>query len=141
MTVEDAFLTQGDLDLREYRRGLLQGELRFPRCDECGDALWPPRPQCPRCGSAVLTWHAVPRDGRLFTWTVVARTHLPEFTDRVPYAAGIIEIPDIGIRMMGFVDADPAVLVMAQVLTWTVLRNADGLPRVRWRPEAGGRHE
>jgi uncharacterized OB-fold protein len=68
----------------------------------------------------------------LFTWTVVGRTTLPEFVERTPYAVGVIEVDQIGIRVVGFIDHPPSELAMAMRLAWRVLANAQGEPRVHW---------
>ena len=125
-------------DLQGYRDGLEQGELRAQCCDACGAHQWPPRPACRRCRGFGLTWVPLPPTATLFTWTVVARTQLPGFADKVPYAVGVLEYDELRIRLVGRLDADPGSLRVGDRLGWTVEQAGDGGLQPLWRPADGG---
>jgi uncharacterized OB-fold protein len=130
-------MTQSE-DLQGYRDGLAQGELRGRCCTECGRYQWPPRPACAYCRSFEAEWVALPQTASLFTWTVVARTRLAGFTDRVPYAVGVLEYASLRIRLVGRLDADPYGLRVGDRFAWTVEPAADGGPQPVWRPVEPG---
>ena len=120
-------------DLAGYREALLAGQLAGQRCDRCRRHWWPPRPACPRCGSLDFAWVTLPREAELFSWTVVAHPTLPAFSDRVPYAVGVMAFHDIGIRVVGFVDGAPENLSIGLRMAWEVPPNrSTDAPPVRW---------
>jgi uncharacterized OB-fold protein len=123
-------------DLQGYRDGLARGELCGQRCDACGEHQWPPRPACVHCRSFDLRWVPLPESADLFTWTVVARTRLAGFEDKVPYAVGVLEFQDPKLRMVGRLDADPDRLEVGDRFSWTVEPSVDGSAQPVWRPVA-----
>lgn len=124
----------GDPDLLPYWEGLAAGKLLAQYSPAAGRYRWPPRAACPRTGSGEFTWRALGPTARLFTWTVIENSPLPEFAGHPPYAVGVMEFADSGIRMVGFIDADPAGLIMDMPFAWSIETNGDGEPRVVWRP-------
>ena len=96
----------------EFYAGAAAGELRVPRCPQCGEFVWYPEPACPRDGG-VPGWVAVSGRGTLFSWAVVQRAFLPAFADKVPFVSALVAIdedPRVRIPTI-IVDADPASLV------------------------------
>jgi uncharacterized OB-fold protein len=71
-------------------------ELRFQCCNDC--ALWrhPPAPNCPHCGSVVVTWKIAPSRAELFSYTVVYHASTPVLREHVPYNIAIVSFPDLG---------------------------------------------
>jgi len=125
-------------DLQGYRDGLDRGELCCQRCHACGEHQWPPRPACVSCRSFALEWVTLPDSAVLFTWTVVARTRLAGFEEKVPYAVGVLEYDDPRLRLVGRLDADPDRLEVGDRFSWTVEPSVDGSPQPVWRPAAAG---
>ena len=87
------------------------GELRIPRCEECGAYVWYPQETCPADGG-VLVWTRVSGRGTLFSWAVVRRAFLPAFADRVPFVTALVALAeDAPVRLPTYlVDADPDTL-------------------------------
>ena len=52
------------------------------RCPSCAAVTFPQKPSCPRCGTAGLDRHLLPRRGTLWTWTT------QDFLPKEPYASG-----------------------------------------------------
>jgi len=52
------------------------------KCPECSAITFPFQSSCPRCGSAEMAQHLLPRQGTLWTWTT------QEFLPKEPYAGG-----------------------------------------------------
>jgi uncharacterized OB-fold protein len=122
-----------DLDLAGYLAGAAQGELRVQECLHCGTRRWPPRDSCARCGGLESTWVPVDPSGTLYTWTVVWNTPLPGFRDHVPYAVGVIELDDGGIRILGYLDCPPASLTIGDRLLATFEEVRPGIKVPAWR--------
>jgi uncharacterized OB-fold protein len=62
--------------------------------------------------------------GRLFAWTVVRHAFLPQFSDDVPYATGLVAL-----------DEDPSVRIVTRIVDCDPERLAFHMPvRVVFRP-------
>ena len=84
-----------------------EGKLLIKRCADCGRAHFYPRPFCPFCWSAAVSWEAASGQAALYTWSVVHHNDLPPFSDRIPYVAAVVDLAE-GPRMMtNVVDCDP----------------------------------
>lgn len=57
-----------------------RGELRVPRCADCGRFRWPPGPFCPACQSQATEW-VEPGRARIYSFTVL---HEPAGPDGEP---------------------------------------------------------
>jgi uncharacterized protein len=81
-----------------FWRGGAAGELRFLRCDACGEYVHPPRPVCPRCLGRRLTARAVSGAATVYSVTV---NHHPWYPgQQVPYAVVLVELPEqAGLRL------------------------------------------
>jgi uncharacterized OB-fold protein len=55
-------------------------QLLGSRCNECGATTWPKQARCPRCSSADMSEHRLPRRGTLVAWTTQG------FVPKLPYA-------------------------------------------------------
>lgn len=74
--------------------GCRAGELRIPRCADCGRWVWYPSAACPGCGGGRHVWTPVSGRGRIFTWVRVHRAFLPGFTERVPYITALVALDE-----------------------------------------------
>lgn len=123
-----------DPELAPFWDGTERDELRVQRCAACGAFRWPPRPSCAACSSLEVEWMPAPTRGELFSWTVVARSTLPEFVDEVPYAVGIVALDAVPVRIIGRVETgDLAALREGMPLTATFRDHASGVRLVVWR--------
>jgi uncharacterized OB-fold protein len=88
------------------------GELRIPRCEECGAYVWYPQERCPADGGT-LVWTPVSGRATLFSWAVVRRAFLPAFEDKVPFVTALVALDeDPAVRIATYiVDTDPDALV------------------------------
>lgn len=94
-------------DFARFWQGCAEGRLVVPRCGS-GHLVWPPRPACPRCFKLVRDWTEVGGSGRLYSWTVVHRTHLPWYSGRTPYVVGIVALDlEQTVRMVGRCELAP----------------------------------
>ncbi len=50
--------------------GVESGELRLPRCTDCGGAYFPPSPVCPACTSRRTEWITASGDATLYSYVI-----------------------------------------------------------------------
>jgi uncharacterized OB-fold protein len=67
----------------EHLDGAARGELRIPRCVDCGREFWPAGPVCPYDFSEHLEWTTDPGTGVINSWVRCHRQYFPG--DDVPY--------------------------------------------------------
>lgn len=84
--------------------GAAAGELRVPRCADCGRFVWYPADACPNCGGTDHAWVATSGRGTLFSWAIVRRAFLPAFEDLVPFVTAVVALDD-----------DPSVRIVARL--------------------------
>ena len=93
---------------RPFWEGCRAGELRIPRCRDCGRWVWYPASACPGCGGGRHEWTRVSGRGRLFTWVRVHRAFLPGYQDRVPFLTALVELEeDARLRLATFLREVP----------------------------------
>ncbi len=93
---------------RPFWEGCRAGELRIPRCRDCGRWVWYPASACPECGGGRHEWTHVSGRGRLFTWVRVHRAFLPGYQDRVPFLTALVELEeDARLRLATFLRDSP----------------------------------
>jgi uncharacterized OB-fold protein len=76
------------------------------QCRDCGKLLFPKTGVCPSCRSTELGDHAMPRQGILYSWSVVHVAPKPWIT---PYVIGYVDLPN-GVRVFSHIGGDPAAL-------------------------------
>jgi uncharacterized OB-fold protein len=124
-----------DLDFEPFWAGTAKGELRVQRCGSCGAVRWPPRDACAKCGAVKAEWVAVAGRGQLFSWTVIARTPLADFAERVPYVVGLVALDDWPVRFVGGVAIDdPDKLAIGMPVTVAFRDEPSGRVLPVWRP-------
>jgi uncharacterized protein len=99
-------LPSPDPETRPFWDAAREHRLLIQRCEDCGSAIFYPRPFCPECWSEQVAWVEAAGRATLYTWSTVYRNDLPPFGARVPYGAAIVERHE-GPRMMtNIVDCD-----------------------------------
>jgi uncharacterized protein len=124
-----------DPELEPFWDGTEKDEIRVQRCAACGTVRWPPRPACATCNSLQTEWVRAPGRGELFSWTVVARSTLPEFEAQVPYAVGLVALHGMPVRVIGRVETDdPWALQVAMPVAAVFRNHASGVRLAVWQP-------
>jgi uncharacterized protein len=77
-----------------YWDGAARGALVIQRCGDCGRWIHFPEPACPSCGSDTLGFEPVSGAGTVETFSVIHRSFVAEFVDRVPYVIAWIALPE-----------------------------------------------
>lgn len=85
---------------RKYWDKIKEGALYLQQCSRCHRFVFYPRSLCPYCWGSDLEWKPVSGKGRLYSYTVVNVSALPEFADETPYIYTVIEL-DEGVKMPG----------------------------------------
>jgi uncharacterized protein len=89
-----------DQNSKGFWRGLVDDEIRLPRCESCGNLWFPPTPGCPICGAAGFETVVARPTGTIYSWVVVHRSLHPEFADELPYVIATVALDD-GPKLMG----------------------------------------
>lgn len=136
-------LPQPGPDTQEFWDGCRRHELRLQRCSGCRRARFAPRPSCPHCGALEFAWFTARGSARVHAWTVVHGPTLPAFQHLVPYAAGVVELPE-GVFMVGQIRGCPPDAVRAGLpvrVEFDDLTPDVSLPHWRVAPAGRGRAE
>jgi uncharacterized OB-fold protein len=78
------------LDDIEHLDGAARGELRIPRCEQCGRTFWPAGPVCPHDGSTEVAWVSDPGTGTVSSWVRFHKRYYAD--DQVPYVVVQVEL-------------------------------------------------
>jgi uncharacterized protein len=87
------------VDTRPFWDGCLQDELRYQRCDACGEAQFPPGTVCTHCHAGNPDWHVSQGLGTVYSFSVVKRAPTAEFKTDAPYVLALVDLAE-GFRMM-----------------------------------------
>lgn len=107
----------------EYWEGAKHGELRLPKCRDCGKFHFYPRTLCPHCGSVNLEWKNCSGRGVVYSYTVVHRAPSPAFEADVPYVVAVIALEE-GPHLMSSIVNVPADRVRVGENVRVTFRNA-----------------
>lgn len=67
-------------------------------CPACAQYIFYPRGLCPSCLQSGMEWKEVTGKGRVYSYTIVYVSSLPDFHNETPYIYALIELAE-GIRM------------------------------------------
>jgi uncharacterized OB-fold protein len=92
---------QTPFTIEQFYRHINEGKLLGGKCKKCGKLNLPPRPVCPDCFSKEFEWTAIPKSGKLLTYTVI-HVAPSQFQSMAPYAIGIVQLQN-GSRLPGMI--------------------------------------
>lgn len=114
-----------------------QGRLVYRACLDCGRGLNPPTAHCPHCGGWNTDWKTASGQGRLFSWTTVARQIHPDFP--TPYTVVLVELADSSdVRLVGRLAGEPELRPGMPMEVWFERIGEDGPTLPQWRPAGRG---
>ena len=119
--------TEGSEEFWEASRS---GQLLLPWCGSCEKPFWYPRPVCPRCLSADVSWKPSSGAGEIHAVSVQHRPGMGRDADDGPYAVAIVALVE-GVSMLTNIvgcDPDDASVGMAVQVTWHELSDGRQLP-------------
>jgi uncharacterized OB-fold protein len=76
-----------------FWEGTCQGEIRFPKCRDCGRYHWYPCLLCPFCHSQNIQWTPLTSQARLYSWSHVDWS-LPSLGIRGPFILALVEFDE-----------------------------------------------
>ncbi len=82
-----------------YWDAAARGELVVQQCGACNFHVFPPRANCPACGSSELSWKPVTGQGTIYTYTVAHRAPHPVLAEQCPFTLAVVELEE-GPRLM-----------------------------------------
>ena len=83
---------------RSWREFPQRYRLEAAKCEACEKIHYPPRVVCSKCGGSTFENIALPREGKVVTFTIV-RVPPAGFTEQTPLPIAIVEVMD-GVRIM-----------------------------------------
>lgn len=107
-------LPAADPATREYWEAARRGELRLPRCVDCGRFHFYPRTLCPHCGGVNLEWQPGSGYGEVYSLTIVQRAPSPAFENDVPYVVAVIALDEGPHLMSNVVNISPQLVRIGQ---------------------------
>ena len=122
-------------ETRHFWEGTQRGELLLQRCEDCGDAYFPPRPFCPHCaGSHVAVFPASGR-GSLHSFVI---SHLPTAGFTPPYAIAIVALEEGPHMLSNIVECPqtPEALQLDMPLSVVFVAASDSVTLPLFRPGA-----
>jgi uncharacterized OB-fold protein len=79
--------------------GLGRQTLLLPRCRDCEESFFPPRPFCPACWSDEIEWRPSTGTGEIYTFCIV-RAYAPSIHEhRLPFVIAIVRL-DEGVQLL-----------------------------------------
>jgi uncharacterized protein len=94
-------------EMKAFWAATAEGRLTMPKCDDCSEYVWYPRPFCPACGSTNVTWTDVSGNGTVYTFTVVHRSGVPGYREALPYVIAYVQLEEGPKVMTNIVGIDP----------------------------------
>jgi uncharacterized OB-fold protein len=121
---------------RVYWEGLLDGQLRLPRCRGCGRHVWTPQWMCPRCHGTDFDWPTLRAADQVYSWTRTWHAFVPELADTVPYVVVLVRLDDAPeVRLLGMLTgdaSDPRIGATVTGVTQPPSPLTSDLPVLRW---------
>jgi uncharacterized OB-fold protein len=125
-------------EVKPYWDATASGQLVLPRCVECQQVIWYPRPFCPACASTRVDWVPASGRGTVYSFTINRRgvADLPAYRDAGTYVLAYVEL-DEGPRVMtNIVDCDPESVRIGQKVEAVFHDTGEGTALLRFKPAA-----
>ncbi len=86
-------------EISDWRKRKERYRFQGSECVKCGARYYPSRTKCVKCGSEDMRKVALPREGRILSYTVIYSPPR-KFSKYAPYAVALIELED-GTKVLG----------------------------------------
>ena len=93
--------------------------LLLPRCTDCGQSHWHPRPHCPHCRSDAVQWKQASGRGTLHAFTVIRRAG-------GPYVLAYVQVEEGPLMMTNIIDTPPEDLRIGMAVQCAFRATAEG---------------
>ncbi len=81
-----------------YWQQVKREKLLMQYCSLCQRFVFYPRSCCPYCLGSSLEWRRISGQGRIYSYTIIYISALPDFDNETPYIYAIVEL-DEGVRI------------------------------------------
>jgi len=122
-------------ETKPFWDGVAEGRLLFPRCEDCGKAVWYPRAFCPSCGGRNVAWTEASGRGFIYSFTVI-RKGSGLYQDAAPYVVAYVELIEGPRVYTNIVDCDLATITIGQAVRVVFERTDSGAALPRFAPLA-----
>jgi len=94
---------------KPFWEGTAKGELRFQKCNDCGNKMFPARLYCTNCMSQNVGWTRASGKGKIYSYSVAYEyppARVAKFLS-TPYIIALVDLEE-GVRMMtNIIDCKP----------------------------------
>jgi len=136
MTAVDRPLPRPSEHSRTFWDATAEGRFVIQTCD-CGEVIFYPRVNCPRCGSTELSDVDASGAGTVFTYTIARRPTHRSFADAGPYIIAMVELDEGPHVTTNIIDCDPDEVEIGMRVELTFADEVDGIALPLFRPTAG----
>jgi uncharacterized OB-fold protein len=91
-------------------------------------------PACPNCGSGPVSWEAASGRARVHSYTVVHHAAHPDFAERVPYVAAVVELEEGPRVVANIVDCPIEDVAVEMAVRATFVEVAAGIVLPQFAP-------
>lgn len=77
----------------EFWHWCAKGQLRLPRCDQCGHLSWPVTIQCDCCGGDQFAWQRMSGTGKIISWCTFERDYY-QGQLQIPWDTILVELDE-----------------------------------------------
>ncbi|MEM0112591.1 MAG: Zn-ribbon domain-containing OB-fold protein [Fervidicoccaceae archaeon] len=81
---------------RFWRNRLVHYTFSYSKCKKCGNAMFPPKHTCSKCGSRDVDILTPPREGKLISWTKLYEVPIG-FVNERPIYLGLVQLGEIKV--------------------------------------------
>ncbi|WP_084265282.1 Zn-ribbon domain-containing OB-fold protein [Actinomadura macra] len=120
-------------DTEKFWKAAAEGTFLGKRCDDCGEAIWYPRPICPFCHSMNTRWEAFTGRGVVYSYSVVHRA-AGEWKGVTPYVLAYVELEEGPRVMTNIVDCDVEQVRIGDAVEVVFEDTGNGSALPRFRP-------
>ncbi len=122
-------------DNKEFWAGCKVHQLRFQKCQSCGNVRWPASPFCPQCFARGMEWIISEGRGYVYSYAVYHVAYYPGFEKEIPYVVAIVELEE-GPRLLTNIVGcrpDDVKCGMQVEVTWEDITEEFSLPKFKPR--------
>ncbi|SRR6266568_4243856 len=125
-------------EVKAFWDGTAAGKLLLPRCLECSEVIWFPRPFCPSCASTRVEWVEASGRGTIYSFTVNRRgvADMSAYREAGVYVLAYVELEEGPRIMTNIVDCDPDSVRIGQQVEVVFHDTGQGTALTRFRPSA-----
>jgi uncharacterized OB-fold protein len=125
-------------EVKKFWDATAEGTLLLPKCQDCGEVFWYPRPFCPACTSSKVDWVAASGRGTVYSFTVNRRgvADLREYRGAGVYVLAYVELEEGPRLMTNIVECDPETVRCGQQVELVFHDTGQGTALPRFRPVA-----